>query len=141
MQQHHESPGSSSPAPDPSTPYDGAASPSSSDIRRWRQYLADERAEAAVYRELAQRRDGEERQILLALAEAEATSTGESVVRDGRGRATGAGGSVRAAAVLVSMLARVRGAAWRIAYRCLMTSAIRRGLTRRADTSVIARMR
>ncbi|WP_458107294.1 VIT1/CCC1 transporter family protein [Arthrobacter sp. R3-55] len=71
MQQHHESPGSSSPAPDPSTPYDGAASPSSSDIRRWRQYLADERAEAAVYRELAQRRDGEERQILLALAEAE----------------------------------------------------------------------
>jgi VIT1/CCC1 family predicted Fe2+/Mn2+ transporter len=33
--------------------------------------LADERAEAAVYRQLAQRRDGEEREILLALAEAE----------------------------------------------------------------------
>lgn len=45
--------------------------PSSADIKRWRQYLADERAEAAVYRELAQRRDGEERDILLALAEAE----------------------------------------------------------------------
>jgi vacuolar iron transporter family protein len=45
--------------------------PSSADIKRWRQYLADERAEAAVYRELAQRRDGEEREILLALAEAE----------------------------------------------------------------------
>jgi VIT1/CCC1 family predicted Fe2+/Mn2+ transporter len=45
--------------------------PSSSDIKRWRQYLADERAEAAVYRQLAQRRDGEEREILLALAEAE----------------------------------------------------------------------
>ena len=41
------------------------------DIRRWRQYLADERAEAAVYRDLAERRTGEEREILLALAEAE----------------------------------------------------------------------
>jgi VIT1/CCC1 family predicted Fe2+/Mn2+ transporter len=40
-------------------------------IRRWRQYLADERAEAAVYRQLASRREGEEREILLALAEAE----------------------------------------------------------------------
>jgi len=41
------------------------------DIRRWRQYLADERAEAAVYRDLAARRTGEEREILLGLAEAE----------------------------------------------------------------------
>lgn len=41
------------------------------DIRRWRRYLADERAEAAVYRDLAGRRNGEEREILLALAEAE----------------------------------------------------------------------
>ncbi len=40
-------------------------------IRRWRTYLADERAEAAVYRELGQRRTGQEREILLALAEAE----------------------------------------------------------------------
>jgi len=39
--------------------------------RRWRQNLADERAEAAVYRDLASRRTGEERDILLALAEAE----------------------------------------------------------------------
>ena len=38
------------------------------DRARWRRYLADERAEAAVYRELAARRDGEEREILLALA-------------------------------------------------------------------------
>ncbi|MGH3425724.1 MAG: VIT1/CCC1 transporter family protein, partial [Nocardioidaceae bacterium] len=45
--------------------------PSPSDIRRWRQYLADERAEAAAYRDLASRRSGEEREILLALAEAE----------------------------------------------------------------------
>jgi len=45
--------------------------PRPSDIRRWRQYLADERAEAAVYRDLAGRRSGEERAILLSLAEAE----------------------------------------------------------------------
>ena len=45
--------------------------PSARDIRRWRRYLADERAEAAVYRDLADRRAGEERQILLALADAE----------------------------------------------------------------------
>ncbi|RFA07408.1 rubrerythrin family protein [Subtercola boreus] len=49
-----------------------APKPRGSDIRRWRQYLADERAEAAVYRDLAERRTGEERAILLALAEAEA---------------------------------------------------------------------
>ena len=41
------------------------------DRARWRRYLADERAEAAVYRELAARREGEERDILLALAAAE----------------------------------------------------------------------
>ena len=42
-----------------------------SSIRRWRRYLANERAEAAVYHDLASRRSGEEREILLALAEAE----------------------------------------------------------------------
>ena len=40
-------------------------------IRRWRQYLADERAESAGYRQLAERRTGEEREILLRLAAAE----------------------------------------------------------------------
>ncbi|WP_402463168.1 VIT1/CCC1 transporter family protein [Isoptericola aurantiacus] len=40
-------------------------------IRRWRRHLAAERAEAAVYRDLASRRTGEERSILLALAAAE----------------------------------------------------------------------
>lgn len=40
-------------------------------LRRWRQYLADERVEAALYQELAQRKTGSERDILLALAEAE----------------------------------------------------------------------
>ena len=44
---------------------------SDSDVRRWRRHLADERAEAAIYRDLAQRRNGEQRDILLALAAAE----------------------------------------------------------------------
>lgn len=45
--------------------------PSPADIKRWQQYLADERNEAQVYRDLASRRSGEEREILLGLAEAE----------------------------------------------------------------------
>nr|WP_238402449.1 VIT1/CCC1 family protein [Cellulomonas sp. H30R-01] len=45
--------------------------PSPRQVRRWRRYLADERAEAAVYRDLAARRTGEEKAILLALADAE----------------------------------------------------------------------
>lgn len=40
-------------------------------IRRWRQYLADERAEAEVYRELAGRSTGEQRAVLEGLADAE----------------------------------------------------------------------
>src|SRR6218665_1577571 len=44
----------------------------SADRQRWRRYLADERVEGAVYRDLAARRTGEEREILLGLAAAEA---------------------------------------------------------------------
>ncbi len=51
---------------------DASQGATAADIRRWRRYLANERAEAAVYRDLAGRRTGEEREILLALAEAEA---------------------------------------------------------------------
>lgn len=40
-------------------------------IRRWQRYLANERLEERVYRDLAQRRTGEDREILLALATAE----------------------------------------------------------------------
>ncbi len=46
-------------------------SPTRAQIRRWRRYLAAERAERAIYRDLAERRDGAEREILLGLAEAE----------------------------------------------------------------------
>jgi len=45
--------------------------PDEKTLRRWRRYLADERAEASVYRDLATRKKGEEREILLALAAAE----------------------------------------------------------------------
>ena len=45
--------------------------PAPDDVRRWRRHLANERAEAAVYRDLAQRHDGEEREILAAIAAAE----------------------------------------------------------------------
>jgi VIT1/CCC1 family predicted Fe2+/Mn2+ transporter len=55
--------------------------------------LADERAEAKVYRDLAARRSGEERQVLLGLAEAEARHAahwerllGDDVVPPRRGR-------------------------------------------------------
>lgn len=45
--------------------------PTSAQIRRWRRHLAEERMEADTYRSLARRRTGEERAVLLALAEAE----------------------------------------------------------------------
>jgi len=46
-------------------------SPSKSQIRRWRRYLAAERAEREIYQDLAERREGRERDILLGLADAE----------------------------------------------------------------------
>ncbi|HKQ43429.1 MAG TPA: rubrerythrin family protein, partial [Pseudonocardia sp.] len=45
--------------------------PSPATLRKWRRRLADEQAEARVYRDLAARRAGEEREILLGLAVAE----------------------------------------------------------------------
>lgn len=57
------------------------SSPDTSDrspatVRRWQRLLADEREEARVYRQLAARREGEEREILLGLAEAERRHAG-----------------------------------------------------------------
>ncbi|MFD1505822.1 rubrerythrin family protein [Georgenia yuyongxinii] len=62
---------SSSPTSDRPSPAPERARPSSAQVRRWRRYLADERAEGAVYRHLASRRQGEEREVLLGLADAE----------------------------------------------------------------------
>ena len=57
-------------------------------IRRWRRRLADEHAEAKVYRELAARRQGEEREILLSIAEAEERHAAhwEAMLGDDAGR-------------------------------------------------------
>ena len=48
----------------------GSSTPAAQE-RRWRRHLADEHLEAAVYRELAARRTGEEAEVLAALAAAE----------------------------------------------------------------------
>lgn len=53
-------------------PHQPAPEPTASQIRRWRKYLADEIAEGSIYRALAEKKTGQERQILLGLAEAEA---------------------------------------------------------------------
>ena len=60
----------------PVTTHDSAggtppASPDRRTIRRWQRYLANERLEERVYRNLAERRKGEDREILLSLAAAE----------------------------------------------------------------------
>lgn len=58
--------------PDQRSSEQPAEQPTKKQIATWRRYLADERAEGAVYRELARKKTGEEREILLGLAEAEA---------------------------------------------------------------------
>lgn len=52
-------------------PETSGKTPSSAEIRLWRRYLAEERAEEAIYRSLAMHREGRERDILLCLAQAE----------------------------------------------------------------------
>jgi vacuolar iron transporter family protein len=72
-----------------------ASSPTPSQVRRWRRYLASERAEAAVYRDLASRRTGEEREILLALAEAEGRHEAHWLTLLGDDAGAPVGGEVR----------------------------------------------
>ncbi len=45
--------------------------PTKAQIRKWRRYLADERIEAQTYHNLAERRTGQQREIMLGLAAAE----------------------------------------------------------------------
>lgn len=47
------------------------AEPTKAQIRKWRRYLADERIEAQTYRNLAEKRTGAQREIMLELATAE----------------------------------------------------------------------
>lgn len=62
--------GRGSPGPASHDPGTGPT-PDSRTIRRWQRYLANERLEERVYRDLARRRTGEDREILLELAAAE----------------------------------------------------------------------
>ncbi|MGQ4569360.1 VIT1/CCC1 transporter family protein [Dermabacteraceae bacterium P9123] len=53
------------------SPNASPATPTRAQISRWRGYLADEIAEASIYREFAARLSGEDQAILLAIADAE----------------------------------------------------------------------
>ena len=53
------------------TRHSAVISPSRAQIKRWRRYLADEESEARIYRYLALRAEGTDREILLQVAEAE----------------------------------------------------------------------
>lgn len=50
---------------------DRAANPTPTQIRRWRRYLAEEQAEAEIYRRLGESSSGSHREILLKVSEAE----------------------------------------------------------------------
>ncbi|CAN5840202.1 VIT1/CCC1 transporter family protein [soil metagenome] len=69
-------------------------------MRRWRRRLADERAEAELYRSLAARRSGEDRAILLGIADAETRHAAhwERLLGDDVGRAQP--GSLRTRALI-----------------------------------------
>ena len=53
------------------TRHSAVTSPSPAQIKRWRRYLADEESEARIYRYLARRAEGTDREIILQVAEAE----------------------------------------------------------------------
>jgi vacuolar iron transporter family protein len=90
-----------------------ATAPSPATVRRWRRHLADEALEAAVYRHLAAHRDGDEREILLALAAAEgrhAAHWERLLVDHGRGR-----GRASLSSLLLAWLARHFGSVFVLA--------------------------
>lgn len=55
----------------PQPPLQPPPPPSAMQIKRWRRYLAEERDEARIYREIAKKRHGVDREILLQIAQAE----------------------------------------------------------------------
>lgn len=72
---HHDStPGptpNTAPAPSPYPVPEQCQNPSREQIKRWRRYLAEERDEARIYRAIAKKRHGINREILIELADAE----------------------------------------------------------------------
>lgn len=87
--------------------------PTPAQIHRWRRYLANERAEAEVYRYLAKKRSGEEKDILLRLAEAE--SRHETYWREKLGSAEGQAQKPDLQTRLLGMLARRFGSVFSLA--------------------------
>ena len=53
------------------TRHSAVTDPTPAQIKRWRRYLADEESEARIYRYLARRAEGTDREILLQVAKAE----------------------------------------------------------------------
>ena len=51
--------------------HNAVEAPTEAQIKRWRRYLADEESEARIYRYLAQRAEGRDKEILMQVAEAE----------------------------------------------------------------------
>lgn len=90
-----------------------AGAPTRTSVRRWRRHLADERAEAAVYQDLAGRRTGEDREILLELARSEERHAAHWVALLGGDTASVPGPSLRSR--LLSLLARRFGSVFVLA--------------------------
>ncbi|MFC4563329.1 VIT1/CCC1 family protein [Nocardiopsis mangrovi] len=80
--------------------------PSAAQVRRWRRRLAGERDAARIYRELAGLRSGQEREILLGLAEAEERHVAhwEALLGDDAGRPGRTGWRARTMLVLARTL-------------------------------------
>ena len=75
-----------SPGQSPADPPVALPDPSPAQIKKWRHHLAEERMEAETYRRLADRRSGEDRAVLLALADRlgrQTTPLEKLTVRDG----------------------------------------------------------
>ena len=92
--------------------------PTRAQVKRWRKHLAEERMEARTYRDLSERRTGEERAVLLQLEEAERRHEEYWLARLGE-RALPAPKPplrTRAAAVLAQLFGTIFGPARRAAF-------------------------
>ncbi len=97
----------------PAAAKSGAPGPNPATLRKWRRRLADEREEAKVYRSLASRRTGEEREILLGLADAEERHAAHWMTLLGEDAGTAQRGDIRMR--ILSFLARHFGSVFVLA--------------------------
>lgn len=105
--------------------------PTKQQIARWRKHLANERAEGAVYRELAKKKTGEEREILLAIAEAE--SRHEAYWRERLGENVGLPKQAGLSTRLMAWMARRFGSVFVLAM--MQTAETRNNYVKDADAS------